>query len=99
MWALKQHSANTEKWAVSENSRSESIGTISPNSASLAVTKALSLRLLPAIDLDRPSLFMETLVCPSVLNARLSYLSPSLPSCVCPPACLALPRLFSPHAY
>lgn len=38
------------------NSRSLRIGAISPNSASLTVTKTLSLHLLSAIDLERPSL-------------------------------------------
>lgn len=53
------------------NSRSGCIGTISPNSASLAVTKALSLHLLSAIDLECPSLYGAFSLSP-VLNAHLS---------------------------
>lgn len=53
------------------NSRSGCIGTISPNSASLTVTKALSLHLLSAIDLESPSLYGDFSLSP-VLNAHLS---------------------------
>ena len=57
--------------AFQPNSRSGCIGTISPNSASLTVTKALSLHLLSAIDLECPSLYGDFSLSP-VLNAHLS---------------------------
>lgn len=50
------------------NSRSGCIETISPNSASLTIIKALSLRLLSAIDLESPSLYGDFSLSP-VLNA------------------------------
>lgn len=75
------------------NSRSGCTETISPDSASLTVTKALSLHLLPAIDLECPSLYGDFSSSP-VLNAHLAaslsssvYLclshSPSLALCAC----------------
>lgn len=64
------------------NSRSGYIGTISLNSASLTATKALSLHLLSAIDLECPSLYGDFSLSP-VLNARLSaFLSSSVYICL-----------------
>lgn len=53
--------------AFQTNSRSGCIGTISPNSASLTATKALSLHLLPPIDLESPSLYGDFEFVPSLL--------------------------------
>lgn len=76
------------------NSRSGYIGTISPNSASLTVTKALSLHLLSAIDLECPSLYGDFSLSP-LLNAHLSaslsasvYLCPSHSPSLVLPACI-----------
>lgn len=64
------------------NSRSSCIGKISPNSTSLTVTKALSLHLLSAIDLECPSLYGDFSLSP-VLNAHLSAsLSSSVYRCL-----------------
>lgn len=100
------HNSSINKIAVFQpNSRSVCIRTISPYSASLTVTKALSLHLLSAIDLECPSLYGDfslSLVLNAHLSASLSssvYLCPShspslVPSaCILTKMCLILPCL------
>lgn len=63
--------------AFQTNSRSGRIGTISPNSASLTATKALSLHLLLPIDLESPSLRRDFEFVPSLLPISLPARSSS----------------------